>query len=232
MKLSKDKKKLLIYLGLIFIGVLLVQKVPQASYSIIEQVIPPIKSNDNSSIFHPSSIFILIIFIIGIIGLANLERFEGKSKSLIFIVIVIVIIPLMNFTLEVTRTNYHWIKGDGLRAIEIQKSNISLAGSEDKVVVNLRLELKDYGRKNNKFKVRVYLPESLSVCTGKEVYDFENIYFTHGKRHVSIIEEDIVIEPISGSDTKQLFSSRWFREDLEYELYNDEEKIKILQPGH
>lgn len=229
--MTKDNKKLLLYLGIIFISVLLAYKLPQHSHSIIEHIIPPIKSSNNGSVFYPSSIFILILFIISIAGLSNLERFKDKSKFLIFIVVLVVIIPLMKWTLDFTRTNYHWIKGDGLRTIDIEKSNISLSGSDSKVVINVRLELKDYSRNRNEFKIRVYLPDSLSAYTGQEFYDLEDTYITHGRRNISSIEEDIVIKPISNNEKEQLFSSRWYREDIEYELYNNEEKIKIVQPG-
>ena len=136
----------------------------------------------------------------------------------------------MRWTLDFSRTNYHWIKDDGLRAIDIENSNISLSGSDSKITVKVNMELKDYSRKQNKFKIRIYLPESLNSYTGKEFYEFENYYFTHGNRNITNIEEEITLK-LDKENTDKLFESKWHWENVEYELYNDEEAIKIIQHG-
>lgn len=228
--MKRDNKKLIIFLGILFLAVILAYRLPQRSYSIIENIIPPIRSGDSRSVFYPSSMIILALVIIGIIGIANLKRFEDRSKSLIFIVIVVALIPLMNLALDITRSNYHWIKDDGLRAIDIEKSNFNFAGSDNKLEINLELQLKDYSKDGSEFKLRVYLPDRLSAYTGEDVYEFDNIYSTHGRRHSYDIKGEIVIEPISDRDREELFMYRWYGEDIEYELYNDEESIKIIYP--
>ena len=63
-----------------------------------------------------------------------------------------------------------------------------------------------------------------------EFYEFENDYFTHGNRNITNIEEEIVLQ-LNREKTNELFESKWHREDVEYELYNDEETIKIIQHG-
>ena len=69
----------------------------------------------------------LLLFIIGIRGLFKLERFINTNRLLIFISIVLILIPAMNWILDFSRTNYHWIKDDGLIALDIEESNISLS---------------------------------------------------------------------------------------------------------
>lgn len=226
--MSKDNKKLLKYLGIIFIAVLLTYKLPKDSYSIIQYIIPPIRSRNG--VIYLSWLVPLILFIVGIKGLFKLERFAEKNKLLVFITVIIIIIPLMRWTLDFSRTNYHWIRNDGLRAIDIEESNISLTGTDNKMIMNVTLELKDYSRNHNKFKIRVYLPKSLSSYTDKEFYEFENYYFTYGNRNITNIQEDIVFE-LNSNKTNELFDSTWFWEDVEYELYNNEERIKIIQHG-
>lgn len=226
--LSKDNKDLLKYLGIIFIAVLLIYELPHDSYSIIQYILPPIRSNN--SVIYLSGLVPLILFIIGINGLFKIERFEGKSRLLVFIAVIIIVIPLMRWTLDFSRTNYHWIKGDGLQAIDMVNSNISLNGSDTKTIIKINLELKDYSRKENKFKIRVYLPEGLNSYNDKEFYEFENDYFTHGNRNITNIEEEIVLQ-LNREKKNELFESKWHREDVEYELYNDEETIKIIQHG-
>lgn len=230
MIVTKDNKKIIQYLGIIFIVVLLTYKLPHDSYSIIQYIIPPIRVGD-SSVIYLSGLVPLILFIIGIRGLFSLKRFENRSKLLIFIAVLVVVIPLMEWTLDFSRTNYHWIRGDGLKAIDIEESNITLSGMEDEMEISIDLEIKDYSRKENQFKIRVYLPESLSDYTDKEFYDLESYYYTRGNRSILTIQEDIIIKLDDKRNVTRLFDSNWFWEDVEYELYNSQEKIRILQHG-
>lgn len=181
--MDKDNKNLLKYLGVVFIAVLLTYKLPHDSYSIVEYIIPPIRNNN--SVIYLSGLVPLVLFVVGIKGLFKLERFKDKSKLLVFIAVIVIVIPLMRWTLDFSRTNYHWIKDDGLKAIDIEDANLSLSGSDSKTTVKVNMELKDYGRKQNKFKIRMYLPESLNLYTGKEFYEFENYHFTYGNRNIT-----------------------------------------------
>jgi hypothetical protein len=74
------------------------------------------------------------------------------------------------------------------------------------------------------------LPESLNSYTDKDFYEFKNYYFTHGNRDITNIEEEIILE-LNRKKKRELFESEWHREDVEYELYNDDETIKIIQHG-
>ena len=60
----KDNKNLLKYLGIVFIAVLLIYKLPHNSYSIIEYIIPPIRNNN--SVIYLSGLVPLILFVVGI----------------------------------------------------------------------------------------------------------------------------------------------------------------------
>lgn len=140
--MSKDNKKLILYLVIIFIAVLLTYKLPHNSYSIIQYIIPPIRLGNNS-VLYLSGLVPLVLIIIGIRGLFKLERFRNTSKLLIFITIVLLVIPVMNWGLDFSRTNYHWIKDDGLMALDIEKSNISLSSTDDEMIINIKLDLKD-----------------------------------------------------------------------------------------
>lgn len=228
--MSKDNNKFIWYLVIIFIAVLSTYKLPYNSYSIIQYIIPPIRVG-GSSVIYLSGLVPLVLFIIGIRGLFRLERFEDASKILIFITTVLLVIPAMNWVLAFSRTNYHWIKDDGLKALDIEESTISLSSTDDEMKININIELKDYGRKQNNFKMRVYLPKSLSDYTNIEYYDFETYYYTHGGRSISNIKEDIIIKLSNDHNLMQPLDSQWSWEDTVYELYNSEEKIKIIQHG-
>lgn len=103
--MSKDNRKLIQYLGIIFIVVLLTYNLPRDSYSIIQYIIPPIRVGESSVIFL-SGLVPLALFIIGIKGLFKLERFTNTSKLLVFITVVLIVIPLMKWTLDFSRPYY------------------------------------------------------------------------------------------------------------------------------
>lgn len=227
--LSEDNKKLFKYLGIVFIAVLLTYKLPHDSYSIIQYIIRPIRYKN--SVIYLSGIIPLVIFIIGIKGILSLERFEGKSKILIFLLIVMIIIPIMNWSLDFTRTNYHWLKRDGLKAVDIVDTDINLNGSNEELTINFKLELIDYSRSQNEFKIRVYLPKTLSDYVGKEFYEFEKDYRTYGNRNILNIKEQIVVRLDNDYTRKNSFDSQWYWEDAEYQLYNKKEVIKIIEHG-
>lgn len=227
--LSNDNKKLLRYLGLLFIYVLLTYKLPHDSYSIIQYVIKPIRYKNG--VIHLLLIIPFVIFIISIKGILSLKRFASKSKILIFLLILLIILPIMKWSLDFTRTNYHWLKKDGLNAVDLVNANINLNGSSEKLTVNFKLELIDYSRSENKFKIRVYLPKSLSDYVGKEFYEFENDYRTYGNRSILNIREQIVVVLDDDYIRKDLFDSRWYREDVEYQLYNENQVITIKKHG-
>lgn len=227
--MRKDNKRLLKYLGIIFIAVLLTSKLPHDSYSIIQYIIRPIRYK-NATIYI-SGIIALILYFIGIKGLTNLERFADKNKILIFIAVLVIIIPLMKWTLNFSRTNYHWLIDDGLKAVDIVDANINLAGSNNELTIILKLELIDYSRGQNQFKIRAYLPPKLSEYTGKKFYEFENDYITYGNRNIMNIEEHIVVKLDNDLALRILDDTQWYWEDSEYELYNEQEVIKIIDHG-
>lgn len=75
------------------------------------------------------------------------------------------------------------------------------------------------------------MPEGLSEYTDKEYYDFETYYYTHGGRSIYSIKEDIIIKRSDAHNEIQIYEPQWFWEDTIYELYNSNEKIKIIQHG-
>ena len=121
--LSKDNKMLIKYLGLILISVLLLYKIPHDSYSVNQYIIRPIRYNN--VVIYLSGIVPLAFFIYGVNGLSKLKRFANKSKVLIFIVVAIIIFPFVSWTLDFTRTAYHWIKSDGLQTVDNELASIN-----------------------------------------------------------------------------------------------------------
>ena len=227
--MSKDDKNSIVYLAIILLTVLLTYKLPHDSYSIIQYTIPPIRRTN--TVINLSGIVPLILFIIGVSGLLKLERFKARNKLIMFILVVSIVTPSMKWALDVSRTNYHSIKDDGINAIDIEKSNINYSISDDKMTINIDLDLKDYGRSQNEFKIRVYLPEIMSIYTDKQAYDFETTYYTSGYRSVSNIQKTIQIKLNDNYDERKLYGFIWNWEDVKYELYNNREKVKIIRHG-
>jgi hypothetical protein len=230
--MNKDNKRLLIYLGMIFGIVILNYKLPHDTYSIIQYIFSLIRNNRVS--FNLSGIIIIIwaLFFIGLRGLFDLERFKERSRLLIFVVVIIIIMPIMKGILDFSRTSYHWIKGDGVQAVDIVDGMISLNGSNGEVKIAIKLQLKDYGTKTNEFKVSVYLPKTLSKYTKKDLYQFEHVYVTHGEKNTILNVEEQISVKLDNEEAKQnLFNEQWHYEDVTYELYNDKESVKLIDRG-
>ena len=226
--MGRDNIRLLKYLGLIFIVELLTYKLPHDSYSIIQYIIRPIRIGNGA--LYLSGVIPLILLIIGIKGIFSLERSLHRSRIGIILLIFVIIMPIMKWTLDFTRTNYHWIMRDGLTAVDIKESNINLERSNDIIKIKVNLELIDYSRSLNEFKIRVYLPKSLSEYTGKEFYELKNHYRTNGN-HILRIDEDIVVI-IDNVDTQEkMFDSKWYWEVTKYELFNENEEVEIIDHG-
>ena len=227
-KLSKDNKRMIFSLVMLFLAVLVTYKIPHDSYSVAQYLIKPI--NVGGGVLYLSGLIPLVIGLIGIIEFVNIERFANKSKLLIFLLVVVIILPLMKWSLDFTRTNYYWIKQEKLGAVDIDKSDISLYSTNDKLTITMTLDIKDYSRSSNEFKLRVYFPEALSEYTGSKTYESKCSYVTHGYRKILTVKESMVID-VKQDDINQIFSSRWSNEDVIYELYDDNETIRIIDHG-
>jgi hypothetical protein len=136
----------------------------------------------------------------------------------------------MKWSLDVNRTNYHWLKNDALEAVDIKDSNLSLKLINNDLTMNFDLELIDYSRKHNEFNIRVYLPDSLREYFGMEYINLENKYRTYGHRRLVNVEEQIIL-PLSDDYSEQFYDFQWTLEDVTYVLYNDKEEVVILQHG-
>ncbi len=227
--MSKENIRLIKFFGVIFLAVVLSYKLPHDSYSFIQYIIKPIKYENG--IIYLSGVIPLILILIGIKGILKLERFKEKNKILIVLIILIFIIPLMKWTIDFARTNYHWIKNDGINSIDINESDIGLSISNDSTIIHIRLKLKNYNRRHNEFRIRVYLPKSLSEYTGKEYYEFENLYEMYGN-YILNVNEQIVIDTKNADKLDNLFDMYWYYEDLKYELYNDNKTVDIIKHGY
>ncbi len=223
--MKKDNKRLLLYLGILFLAELLIYKLPHDSYSIIQYVIKPIR--DGGSVFYISSLIPLALFMISIIGFINLDRFANKSKLLIFVLVVVIIMPLMKWSIDFSRTNYYWIKQERLNAIDIAEPNISLSGTNDELTITMKFKLVDYSRSTNEFKFRVYFPESLSEYSGVKICESQNSYRTYGNRGELNVDESIIVY----LENENILDYQWSNEEVTYELYNDDEVVKNIDHG-
>ncbi|NBG89478.1 hypothetical protein [Isachenkonia alkalipeptolytica] len=224
-----DNRKLAKYVGILFIGILLTHKLPYDTYTIIEYIIRPVSFKGGR--LYLSGLIPLVIIIFALRGLFKLERFENNNKVLIVIAVIVLVMPIMRWTLDTTRTAYHLLNQHELKTLDIVDANIRLSGSEEEAIVTVKLEVIDYGRGENRFNVRMYLPKTLREHTGKEFYDFKNNYRTYGRRNQKVIEEQIIIDLEDQAAHRNLFDSRWFKEDIEYKLYNEKESIKVINRG-
>lgn len=137
----------------------------------------------------------------------------------------------MNGTIDFMRTNYHWLRKDGLNSVDIKKADMNLESIDGTTRIKIKLELVDYSRSSHQFKIRVYLPESLSNYAGMEYYEFENYYSIHGVHNKLYVQEEIVINFDSSVIQNKMLDSHWYWEDTKYELYNNNEEVEIIDHG-
>lgn len=228
--MRKESIKLIKYLGIIFIALVLSYKLPHDSYSLIQYIIKPIRLGSNC-VLYLSGIIPLIFIIIGIKGIFGLEKFAKINRIMIILFIFAVVIPFMNWTIDFARINYYSLKDDGINSIDIKESEITLGNSNDDIIINISIELKDYSRRRNEFRMRVFLPKSLSECIGTEYYELENNYATNGNNHTFNVNEQIFVDTENADRLNKLLDTVWYWEDVKYELYNDEETVNIIEHG-
>jgi hypothetical protein len=227
--MKKEDRKLLIYLGVIFLALVLHHPLPHDSYSILRYAVSPIQAG-NSTIFL-DGIITLILLLIGISGLLDNERLRRSLKSFRLLFILFILIPLMGLFIDFARISYHSIVRDGISSVNIIDSDITLTQINGSASVNIDLGLKNYSVFAQKFSIRIYLPKSLSQYTGKAYYEFNTDY-----RIANCLDKMYVSGtfPIAGQNTEvpnRLPPGNWQYEDIKYELYNDERTVAIIRHG-
>lgn len=224
--MSKENVKLLKYLGIILIAAVVSYKLPHDTYSVIGYIIKPITFP--SSYINVSGIVPLALIIFAVIGICKLDRFKNRSRFIMVILVLWVIIPMIHGGIDLGRSGYYFVSGDGMNSIDIKESEVFAVNYDGDVKINVQLTLKDYGRNQEKFKVRVFLPKKLSDKIDKEFCELQNVYVTENTCQTFNIQEQI---PVSEKDSKEVktyfFYTSWGKE-IKYELYNDKESITII----
>ncbi|WHH60333.1 hypothetical protein [Petroclostridium sp. X23] len=228
--MSKDNKGLLKYLGSIFFGVLLTQRLPHDSYSIIQYIIRPIRLGNG--VIYLSGLIPLILFIIGIRGLFKLERFASKNKILIFLILITIVLPIMRNSLNTVRSTYYWLLKDNLETIDLVDAKVSLAHSDkEEVTIKVSLELINYSKNENEFRIRMHLPEAWKTYFGADYFEFDEEYTAHGHSNVTNITKEMTVQLVDGYNQQNIRHSQWYWETFRYEIYDDEDTVWIVDHG-
>ncbi len=156
MLMTKDNKRLMISLCIIFLAVALSYQLPHDSYSILQYAIHPIKIGN--SILYLDSILCLILLIIGISGVLTAERFRRSVKFLRLLFILFILIPLMGLVIDFARITYHTVARDGIHSVDLKDTELSLVQLNNSTIINVHLVLRNYSLSNQEFGIRVYLP--------------------------------------------------------------------------
>lgn len=228
--MSKENIKLIKYLGIILIAAVMTYKLPHDTYSIIEYILKPITFP--SSYINISGIVPLALIIFAVIRICKLERFKNRSRFIMVILVLWIIIPLLHGVIDLGRSGYYLVSGDGINSIDIKDSEVFAVNYDGDVKINVKLTLKDYGRNQEKFKVRVYLPKKLSDKIDKDFYELESVYVTENTVQTLGIDEQI---PVSEKDSKEVethFENYYWGNEIKYELYNDKESITMIDHGY
>lgn len=226
---SKENKKFYKYLSLLFIISIITHRLPHDSYSIIQYIIRPIYFN--SGYLHLAGLVPLILIIISFRGLFQLERYKYRNKIGILLIYFIIITPVTNSILDTTITSYYWLRNNGLKTMDIKEEEFSIFAIDNSMYLNIELELIDYGRSKNEFAVRVFPPKSLQKYTGIEYYELEENYRTFGNKNNITIKKQMKLEVQNNETFDQIMESKYYWEDVKYELYNSEDSVQLIHHG-
>ena len=228
--MSKESKKLLKSLGLIFLGVLSTTKLPYDSYSLIQYIIRPITYGNTT--FYFSAIVPLFLIIVGIKKLLEVEYFSQVSKVALFILILLIVIPTMNSTINTVRSAVFRIINDELKSLDLVESKLSITSGNTNDTIHFVVELKiiDYSNFPSNFSLRMHIPDSLKTYFGAVYLEFDNSYQTYGNRQILTINQAFIIsaESLYGRDTN--FNYYW-KETFEFELFNEYDNVIFLHRG-
>lgn len=122
--------------------------------------------------------------------------------------------------LDITRSSYHTVKNDTVQSIDILESQISLNRINEDVNVNINLDLKNYHFRPNRFKIKVYLPKTLSFYTGITSFNFLDSYIISPLNDSLSISESFEVD-ISDDTYDYISDSNWSNESVRYELYDE-----------
>lgn len=225
---GKDNKKLFLYLGIIYAMVLMKTKLPHDSYSISDYIMGPYLNKIDG--FNVTGIIFIIIFVICVANISTLDRFIKRSPFVIFLILIVFVLPAMNYSVNGARTLYHYVADDGLNALDLKDTNISTTCNEDNLVININLILDNYGRSENTFKVKVYIPESLSGIIGTDSYETDSYYYSFPNEKEINVMTTLVVKADAAMQ-EEILNSEWYDDGMKFELYNDEEVVKIVKHG-
>lgn len=229
--MSKDYKRLLGSLGIIFLSVLLSYKLPRDSYSTIQYLIKPIRFE--SSALYLSGVIPLIMLFSGVIGLSKVEWFAKRSKILIFLVVIIFVLPIMRGSLDLVKGAYLSGLNGELRSIDFKDTSITIQSDMNKneATLQVKLVLTDYGENMNNFKIRMNLPDSLKSHFNTDSLEFDETYKTFGNRHVLNIDKAITVHLTNGSTAKDIFETNWDWDTFRFQLYNESNSSELIYHG-
>lgn len=228
--LKHENRKFLLAVSLLFLSILVTYKIPHRLVSVSELLIKPFQNGNRT--FFTSGIVPFVLFFVGISLLFSLKRYARRSKLLLFLVIIIVIIPFMKLSIDISRSLFYLVTQANFKTIDMEDSRINIQEVNDTMVASFQLELKDYSWSRKEFKVRIYLPEELSSYSGIDVYEPDMSYRTGGYLKTFIVDAPLVFKITDETAVSQLFLSDWRSGRIVYELYNEEEVIKIIDQGY
>lgn len=228
--MNTDTSGLLKSLFIIFIGVFLFYPLSHDSYSLIQYIIPPIRFE--KSVLYLAGLFPLAMFYIGIKGLFKLKWFKNR-KVLITIMVIWLVIPGMRSTLDFAKSIYLSSLPGRLVAIDLVEANVRIGEITDKgakikvdlVLLSCDSEIKD-------FKVKMHMPESLRAYFHGDDINFKESYRAAGRNHQISIREEKILKLADGITAHDVYKSRWYRETYYFDVYNENESLRLTYHSH
>ena len=221
-KIIKDDKNLIISFCLLFLCVFLTYKVPHRPMVFVELLIPTL--HISTLTIYLGTTLLIVPFVYAITGILNSTRFRKRNKLFLFFAIIFLLLPLMHWSIDFTRTTFNWLFHQELKALDIKDSNIYISQNDNEITVNVEATLIDYSRSQKQFHLRIQLPEEIASQIGTSVLESDNMYYSHGHKSETQINETFHI-PMSKAILPSTFLSD---KNYIFQLYNDEETVEII----
>lgn len=229
--MNKDTKGLLKSLLIIFIGVLLLYPLPHDSYTLIQYIIPPIRFEN--SVLNLAALFPIVMIIMGIRGLFRLERYANKSKIMITIIVLLLVIPFMRSSLGIVKSIYLSNLPGELTALDLVEAKVSIGEITDTgAKIKVDLVLLSCDNEIKEFKVKMHMPESLKPYFHANHINFKESYRALGRNNRINISEEKHLKLVDGVTVSDVLDSLWFWETYYFDLYNENESLRLIYHGH
>ena len=224
--MAKGHKRYFRAVLIIFIAAFCNMKLPHSSRSVIQYIIPPIKTSNGSRLYL-SGVPIIIAILWGYKEIVKSNYFN-MNKVLRAIFIFFIILPTIFKGVNTIKTPYY-ILNSGLKTIEIVNSKLVFGlDYEPNSEIKVELNLKNYSNEVKRFNISLSIPESLRTVISESTVMLPDTYTVAPHQNSIDIDETIEFKYIDGRSRADIIHSHYHFDNYEIYLLNEEDELAIV----